>query len=207
MISLPILLEGFGLGAGLIVAIGAQNAFVLRQGLRRSYLFATASICTLSDMTLIALGVAGLGSIIAQTPILTFAATWGGAVFLLFYGFRSFRSAAQPGALQAESASQRPSSLRRTLLAALAFSLLNPHVYLDTVVILGSVGAQHPVGERASFGIGAMLASTTWFFGLVYGAAWLAPLFQRPAVWRALDVVIGCIMWIIAASLIWEGLH
>jgi len=203
--SLTPLLQGFGIGAGLIVAIGAQNAFVLRQGLKRQHLFVTAAVCTLNDLALIALGVAGLGAVVSQSQFLHTIALWGGAAFLLFYGFRSFRSALNPGTLEADT-SARKITLRQTILTALAFSLLNPHVYLDTVVILGSVGSQRPPDERLSFAIGAMLASTVWFFGLVYGASRLAPLFRRPEVWRALDTLIGCIMWIIAASLILEAL-
>ncbi len=202
----PALLQGFGLGAGLIIAIGAQNAFVLRQGLERHHVFATAAICTLCDMTLIALGVGGMGSLVTRLPALAAAASWGGAVFLLLYGARSFRAAISPGALSTAGAADPP-ALGATLLAALGFSLLNPHVYLDTVVLIGSVGARFPPDQRVGFGAGAMLASTVWFFGLAYGAAQLAPLFRRPAAWRVLDVVIGVTMWAIAISLIRDALR
>lgn len=195
-------IQGFGLGAGLIVAIGAQNAFVLRQGLKRQYVFVTASICTLCDAILIALGVGGLGAIIASTPLLTAIATWGGVAFLLFYGFRSFRSALSAGKLEASTSSEHVTTLRNTILAVMAFSLLNPHVYLDTVVLVGSIGAHYPGNERVAFALGAMSASLTWFFGLAYGAAWLAPLFRHPLTWKILDCLIGCIMWTIAISLI-----
>jgi L-lysine exporter family protein LysE/ArgO len=205
------LLRGFGLGAGLIIAIGAQNAFVLRQGLKRRRPFLTALVSTLGDMTLIALGVAGLGSIIAGSDLLTTVARWGGALFLLAFGLRSFRSALKPAALELDKADlplpdEATPSVRATILTALGFSLLNPHVYLDTVVILGSLGAGYPPGERASFALGAMTASTLWFFGLAYGAAQLTPLFRRPSTWRALDVIIGVIMWTIAFSLVAEAL-
>jgi L-lysine exporter family protein LysE/ArgO len=206
-ISLISLLQGFGLGAGLIIAIGAQNAFVLRQGLKRQHLFVTASISTLCDAILIILGVGGLGAIIASVPALTIIATWGGALFLLFFGLRSFRSAMVTSALDADKASTQLASPGSTILAVLAFSLLNPHVYLDTVVLVGSVGAHYHANERVSFALGAVLASCTWFFGLAYGAAWLAPLFRRPLAWRILDIVVGCIMWTIAASLIWTALR
>ncbi len=205
-ISLISLLQGFGLGAGLIIAIGAQNAFVLRQGLKRQHLFVTASISTLCDAILILLGVGGLGAVIASIPALTIIATWGGALFLLFFGLRSFRSAMVKSALDAGKASAQPVHPGGAILAVLAFSLLNPHVYLDTVVLVGSVGAHYQANERVSFALGAMLASCTWFFGLAYGAAWLAPLFQRPLAWRILDSIVGCIMWTIAASLIWTAL-
>jgi L-lysine exporter family protein LysE/ArgO len=202
--SLTTFIQGFGLGAGLIVAIGAQNAFVLRQGLKRQYVFITASICTLCDAILIALGVGGLGTIIASTPLLTAIATWGGAAFLLFYGFRSFRSALSAGKLEASP--EHVTTLRNTILAVMAFSLLNPHVYLDTVVLVGSIGAHYPANERIAFALGAMSASLTWFFGLAYGAAWLAPLFRHPLTWKILDCLIGCIMWTIAISLIRSAL-
>jgi L-lysine exporter family protein LysE/ArgO len=206
-ISLISLLQGFGLGAGLIIAIGAQNAFVLRQGLKRQHLFMTASISTLCDAILILLGVGGLGTVIANVPALTVIATWGGAVFLLFFGLRSFRSAVVKSALDTGKASAQPVSPGGAILAVLAFSLLNPHVYLDTVVLVGSVGAHYHANERVTFALGAILASCTWFFGLTYGAGWLAPLFRRPQAWRILDIAVGCIMWAIAASLIWTALR
>jgi L-lysine exporter family protein LysE/ArgO len=172
------LLQGFRLGAGFIIAIGAQNAFVLRQGLKRRHLFVTASISTLCDAILILLGVGGLGALIASVPVLTVIATWGGALFLLFFGLRSFRSA-----LDADKASTQPVSPGGTIFAVLAFSLLNPHVYLDTVVLVGSVVAHHQANERVSFAIGAMLASCTCCFSFAYGTGWLAPLFRRPQAW------------------------
>jgi len=200
-------MQGLGLGASLIIAIVAQNAFVLRQGLKRQHVFLTALICTLCDAVLITLGVGGLGLLIANIPALAFVATWGGAAFLLFYGFRSFRSAAAPGALEVGQAAAAPARWLKIVLATLAISLLNPHVYLDTVVLLGSIGARYPAGERLLFAAGAMLASLIWFFALAYGAAWLTPLFRRPAAWRLLDLAVGCVMWAIAASLIWGALH
>jgi L-lysine exporter family protein LysE/ArgO len=205
--SLIPLLQGFGLGAGLIIAIGAQNAFVLRQGLKRQHLFVTASISTLCDAILILLGVGGLGALIANIPVLILIATWGGAVFLLFFGVRSFRSAMVNAALVTGKAFAQPVSTGGTILTVLAFSLLNPHVYLDTVVLVGSVGAHYHANERVTFALGAILASCTWFFGLTYGAGWLAPLFRRPQAWRILDIAVGCIMWAIAASLIWTALR
>jgi L-lysine exporter family protein LysE/ArgO len=201
---LPPLLQGFALGASLIIAIGAQNAFVLRQGLKREHMFATASVCTLCDALLIALGVGGLGTIIAAVPIFTIIATWGGAAFLIFYGFRSFRSALRPSVLDTSDKASQQTPLHTTILTVLALSLLNPHVYIDTVVLVGSIGAHYPSYERFAFALGAMLASLTWFFALAYGAGWLAPLFRRPIAWRILDAIVGGIMWTIAASLIWS---
>lgn len=200
-------LQGFALSAGLIIAIGAQNAFVLRQGLRRLHVFPTAMICTLCDMMLIGLGVAGVGTVIAQSALLTQIATWGGALFLLYYGYRAFRSAQQPGTLDVSTSAPERVYLRTTIAAALAISLLNPHVYLDTVVLLGGIGARYPQGERLWFALGAMSASMVWFFALAYGATWLTPFFQRRAAWRALDIGVGCIMWAIALSLVVAGVR
>lgn len=200
------LLQGLGLGAGLIIAIGAQNAYVLRQGLRRQHVFATALICTLCDMTLIALGVGGLGLVFATSPTLATVATWGGAAFLFFYGIRSFKAALSATSMDTKENTKAAASIKSVIIAALGFSLLNPHVYLDTVVLVGSIGGRYPIEQRAAFAAGAMLASLLWFFGLAYGAAWLVPLFQRPIAWRLLDTAIGCIMWLIAASLVWESI-
>ena len=127
-------------------------------------------------------------------------ARWGGAAFLVYYGFRSFRSVFKSESLKLESGPERP-DLKTTLVTVFALSLLNPHVYLDTVVLLGSIGAQFPL-ERLFFAFGAMLASFIWFFGLGYGAAYLAPLFKKPIAWKILDFLIGCVMWAIALSLI-----
>ncbi|EFH83268.1 LysE/ArgO family amino acid transporter [Ktedonobacter racemifer] len=205
-IFLP-LIQGFGLGASLIIAIGAQNAFVLRQGLKKQYVFLVAGLCSLCDAALILLGVGGLGAVINALPVLTLVATWGGALFLLIYGLRSFRAAFQSDKLNTHEVAGEPTRTREIMLAVLAFSLLNPHVYLDTVVLIGSVGAHYPSEERLLFALGAMLASLTWFFALAYGARWLAPLFRSPLAWRVLDCLIGCIMWFIAASLIWSVLY
>ena len=199
-----IIFRGFVLSATLIIAIGAQNAFVLRQGLTRRHVFATALVCALSDAFLISVGVAGAGALFASSPLLTTIATWSGAIFLFVYGLRSFWSALRPSSLEAEPGDGQPQTLRATVLAALAFSYLNPHVYLDTVVLLGSIGAGFSAAERPLFALGAMSASFVWFFGLAYGAAWLAPLFRRPIVWQMLDAIIGLVMWGIAWSLIAE---
>jgi L-lysine exporter family protein LysE/ArgO len=203
--SWPVVLEGFGLGAGLIIAIGAQNAFVLRQGLLRRHVFLIASICTLSDAALISLGVAGLGAVIERAPMALTVTTWGGAAFLFYYGLRAFRKALQPQTLEAgNSPDNSTASLRATVLAVLAFSLLNPHVYLDTVIVLGGIGARHAQTERLSFILGASGASLMWFFGLAYGAALLAPAFRNPVTWRILEAAIGCVMWLIAARLVFQ---
>jgi L-lysine exporter family protein LysE/ArgO len=199
------LVQGFALGAGLIIAIGAQNAFVLQQGIKRRHVLATALICTICDALLILLGVAGLGTMIAQSELLSAMATWGGVLFLGIYGLRSFRSALRPGLLDEQQSTLEGATLRATILAVLGVSLLNPHVYLDTVVLVGSVGARYLGAERVAFAAGAALASFSWFFTLAYGAAWLAPLFRRPIAWRVLDLGVGCVMWAIAWSLARHG--
>ena len=188
------------MGAGLIMAIGAQNAFVLRQGLAKRYVFVSALICALCDMVLISAGVAGMGSLITAHPALLAAAKWGGAAFLAFYGLRSAIAAFRAQGLTA--ASQGASGYAAAIAMAFSFSLLNPHVYLDTVVLLGAVGGQQPDGERIAFALGAMSASVLWFFGLAYGARLLAPLFARPVAWRVLDGLIAVVMWGLAVSLL-----
>jgi L-lysine exporter family protein LysE/ArgO len=192
-------ISGFLLGLSLILAIGAQNAFVLRQGLRREHVFAVCLTCALSDAILIAAGVAGMGWIARELPWLAPAMTWAGAAFLLAYGGLSFARAFRPGALAA--AGQGAGSLRATLLACLALTWLNPHVWLDTVVLVGSVATAFP-GSGAAFGLGAATASVLFFFALGYGARALAPVFARPAAWRVLDLGMGVVMWAIAARLI-----
>ena len=193
---------GFALGASLIVAIGAQNAFVLRQGIRREHVLPVAAICVVVDATLISLGVAGFGAIVERVPQLLAVTAWGGAAFLGVHGALSLRSALKPHALRADEARPSGRSLSAVVATALAVSLLNPHVYLDTVVLLGSVASQYPAGLRPSFALGAMTASATWFFGLGFGARVLAPLFARPVAWRVLDLLIAAIMWAIAGSLV-----
>jgi len=202
-LNLPVVLSGLALGASLIVAIGAQNAFVLRPGLRRRYVLAVASICTLSDWMLMTLGAVGFGSLVAAFPLVTHLAAWGGAAFLLVYGALSFRSAFTRQSLDAEAeGTPEADSLRAVVLITLAVSWLNPHALLDTVVLIGGLAGQYAGWDRASFVAGTDLASLLWFFGLAYGARLLAPVFRRPAAWQVLDVLIGLVMWGIAASLI-----
>ena len=199
---------GLGLGGSLIIAIGAQNAFVLRQGLLRSHAAAVAALCVAIDWALIVLGALGFGTLVRAAPSFTQIAAWGGALFLLVYGTLAFRSAWHPGSLRTDVATKARASgtLGSVLLTTLAVSLLNPHVYLDTVVLLGSVAAQYALSARISFVLGAGTASTLWFFGLAFGARLLAPVFEREEAWRVLDVVIGAVMWWIAAGLIWGQL-
>ena len=197
-------LEGFFLGASLIVAIGAQNAFVLRQGLEQRHVFAVATVCAVSDAVLIAAGVAGLGSLIQRAPWLLATVTVGGAVFLVTYGLLSLRRAFRRESLRPAAASG--GGLAAALSTALALTWLNPHVYLDTVVLIGALSARHPPAGAVAFGAGAALASVVWFYGLGYGARLAAPLFARPRAWQILDVLIALVMWAIAARLIAEVL-
>lgn len=192
-------LSGFQLGLGLIVAIGAQNAFVLRQGLRGEHVFAVAMFCALSDAILIALGVSGFAVASRALPWLGPVLLWGGVAFLVAYGARAAWQALRGGgALRAGE--QSGASLVATLLAIAGMTWLNPHVWLDTVVFLGSISAQYP-GRQASFGLGAASASFAFFFALAYGARLLQPVFARPGAWRVLDMAIAVVMWSIAWSL------
>ncbi len=202
--ALGALVAGVALGASLIIAIGAQNAFVLRQGLTRNHTFSVALTCVLCDVTLIAAGAMGFGELVKRFPSAASVAAWGGAIFLAAYGAMSLRSAIQPRVLRAEDPGAHGAfaTTGAAVAATLAISLLNPHVYLDTVVLLGSVAAQYPPGARTWFALGAMTASTAWFFGLAYGARLLEPLFAKPLSWRILDAAIAGIMWWIAASLV-----
>ena len=192
-------INGFLLGASLIIAIGAQNAFVLRQGLARSHVFIICLTCALSDAVLIALGVAGLGTLVANSPAMIAAVTIGGAVFLFVYGLRAFWRAYRTGGLQA--ARGKPAGLGAAMAACLAFTFLNPHVYLDTVVLIGALSASYAGAVRLAFGAGAALASFVWFFGLGYGARRLAPVFAARRAWQVLDIAIGMIMWGLATGL------
>ena len=194
-------LAGFSLGFSLILAIGAQNAFVLRQGLRREHVFPIVLTCALSDALLIAAGVAGFGAQARAVPWLETVMRYGGAAFLIVYGGRAFLAAWRGG--EVLEAGQAAGSLRKALLTCLALTWLNPHVYLDTVVLLGAVSAQYD--DRLGFALGAMTASFVFFFSLGYGARLLAPLFARPVAWRLLDLLVGAVMWGIAAKLALGG--
>ncbi len=198
------LLEGFGLGGSLIIAIGAQNAFVLRQGLKRQHVFLSAAFCSLADLALIAGGVFGLGALVRDQAWFLTLMTWGGAAFLAWYGTKAARRAWKPGTL--EAGDEAPLPLMAVVATLAAFTFLNPHVYLDTVLLLGGLGARHPAREQPWFVLGASLASVTWFFGLAYGARLLAPLFQKAVTWRVLDGLIAAVMFLLAGGLVVGGL-
>lgn len=195
------LAKGFGMSAGLIIAIGAQNALVLTYGLKRQHATLVASVCFFIDTALIIAGVSGMGLLLRQSPQLLWIARWGGAAFLLAYGIRAFASALQNESMNANVHTQ--STWQAAVLATLAVSLLNPHVYLDTVLLLGAIGGQLPNGERPWFTAGAILASCCWFFGLSLVAGKLVPLFRRRIAWRVLDIFVGATMWAIAITLMW----
>lgn len=193
-------LQGFGTGGGLIVAIGAQNAFVLSQGVRKNHHLIVALICIICDTIFISAGVAGFGSFVSGHPVFSQWVTWGGAGFLIFYGFGSFRSAVKGGRLQAQDKAVR--SLGTAVIATLAVTLLNPHFYLDTVILLGGISSQFHGQMRLYFWIGAVCASVIWFISLSLGGQMLAPLFQKQISWRILDSLVCATMWFIAGSLI-----
>ena len=202
---LPVFTQGLALSLGLIVAIGAQNAFVLRQGLRREHVGPVVLFCALADAVLIGAGVLGMAQALAAQPGLARALALAGAAFLALYGWRAWRRARQPQRLQAAAAGA--SMGRGAVLAqAAAFTLLNPHVYLDTVLLVGSIGAQHPAGLRGWFVAGASTASLVWFGLLGFGARLLAPWFARPRAWQVLDGLIGITMWVLAALLLRHAL-
>jgi L-lysine exporter family protein LysE/ArgO len=195
-----VMLQGFVTGGGLIIAIGAQNAFLLAQGVRRQYHWPIALLCSLSDALLICLGVLGMGALISESPMMLELARIVGALFLFYYGYRALRSALQPGGL--DMARRGAGSLKSALLTTLAVSLLNPHAYLDTVVLVGSIATQYGDSLRYWFGAGAVLASFAWFLMLGMGAPKLAPLFRDPRAWRLLDSLVCLMMWGIALSLV-----
>jgi L-lysine exporter family protein LysE/ArgO len=194
-------LQGLGMGASLVIAIGAQNAFVLRQGILREHRFPVALLSSLLDALLILLGVAGFGALIAAHPALIQWASIAGAVYLFGFGLFCFRSAFQDRSLKM-AATQSPKSLGKVLLLALSFSVLNPHVYIDTVIVLGGISTAFVGEAKFLFGLGAMLASFVWFFSLIYGASLLRRFFEKPKAWRILDSLIGMVMWSIAITLI-----
>ena len=199
--DLSAFLNGFGTSAGLIIAIGAQNAFILKQAILRNHVLTIAIICSIIDAALILCGVFGFATLLETSPLLIKIAKWGGFIFLGLYGLRSFLAMRDDHALEIDKSKKKP-SWRKIIALTLAFSLLNPHVYLDAVVLLGSISSQFPDAEQPSFAIGACLASITWFFSLCYGAQRLAPFFTNPKSWKVLDFLIGIIMWAIAAALV-----
>jgi L-lysine exporter family protein LysE/ArgO len=197
---LSAVVAGFALGGSLIVAIGAQNAFVIRQGVIGKHLFWVCLFCALSDALLIWAGTYGLATLLHQLPQLITIMTYGGAAFLVWYGLKALRRASHPDAM--ELTFNISGGLLAALAACAGFTFLNPHVYLDTVILVGSIANARPRGEQAAFASGATLASFLWFFVIGYGAVVLRPWLSQPKVWRAIDYIIAAIMFLLAAKLL-----
>lgn len=204
-LAFPVFVQGLALSLGLIVAIGAQNAFVLRQGLRREHVGSVVLFCAAADAVLIAAGVMGMAQALGQSPNLARALALAGATFLAVYGWQALRRARHSHRLDASVAGSSL-SLAAAVTQAAAFTLLNPHVYLDTVLLVGSIGAQQPAALRGWFIAGAAGASLAWFSLLGYGARWLAPWFARPRAWQVLDGLIGATMFVLSAMLVRHAL-
>ncbi|MDB4002607.1 LysE/ArgO family amino acid transporter [Oceanospirillaceae bacterium] len=196
-----IFLNGLALSAGLIIAIGAQNAFLLNRALRDQHQYAIALFCSLTDASLICLGIFGMGALVQAQPDLLLWISCAGAVFLFIYGALAFKSAVSGHTINIEDSSSEY-SLTKAITVAASVSLLNPHCYLDTMVLVGGISSQYVGSEKLWFGLGAVSASFMWFFSLAWGAKWLMPLFKNPSAWRVLDGLIGIMMWSIAAGLI-----
>jgi L-lysine exporter family protein LysE/ArgO len=194
-------LAGFLLSGSLIVAIGAQNAFVLRQGLRREHVALVVLLCALLDFLLMAAGVFGIAASLGAYPAALKAVALAGAAYLAWFGLTAAKRAMAPHSLDAGAAGQAQ-PWRKILMQTLALTLLNPHVYLDTVLLVGAVGAQQPAGLRPVFLAGAGAASAVWFTALGFGARMLAPVFKRPMAWRLLDAAVALTMWVLAALLV-----
>ena len=198
---MTIFLTGLLLGGSLIIAIGAQNAYVLKQGLLKSHVFLICLICALSDAILIAIGTSGVGKIIEQYPNWLTAITWFGAAYLFAFGIMSFRAALNNETLRTAS-KETAQNTKTVITTVLALTFLNPHVYLDTVLLIGSIASPYNDSDRLNFTLGAVSASFIWFFSLGYGARFLTPLFSKPSAWKILNVMIGLVMWMIAYQLV-----
>lgn len=197
------ILSGFALGGGLIVAIGAQNAFVIRQGVLNLHVFWICLFCSLSDAILIWAGTFGLSGLLLWMPQALVFMRWGGVLFLTWYSIKALRRALHPDAI-ADEVRNAP-TLWAALALCAAFTWLNPHVYLDTVVLVGSIANSRPQGQQASFALGASLASFVWFFAIGYGARVLRGPLSRPRVWRLIDFAIAAIMFFLALKLVLGG--
>ncbi len=202
----PVFVQGLVISLGLIVAIGAQNAFVLRQGLRREHVASVVLFCAVSDALLITAGVFGMAQALGDRPQLAWALALAGAAFLAWYGWKALQRLRQVDRLQAAPGGEALSRGAAVAQAA-AFTLLNPHVYLDTVLLVGSMGAQQPAPLQIWFVAGASIASALWFGALGFGARWLAPWFARPKAWQILDGLIGLTMWLLAALMVRHALQ
>lgn len=205
-LAAPVFVQGLALSLGLIVAIGAQNAFVLRQGLRREHVAIVVLFCAAADAVLMAAGVLGMAQALREYPLIARTLALAGAVFLAVYGWQALRRARQSHRMQA-AADVKGISRGAAMAQAAAFTLLNPHVYLDTVMLVGSIGAQQPASLQPWFVAGASTASALWFASLGFGARWLAPWFAKPRTWQVLDGLIGLTMWLLAIFLCRHVFH
>ena len=196
---------GFALSATLIIAIGAQNAFVLRQGIRKEHVAPIVAFCAIADLLLIGVGVAGLAGILGDSPTVVALLTIAGSAFLIWYGIRALQRALLPQSLRAATGNE-PLSLGNAMAQAAGFTLLNPHVYLDTVLLMGSIGTRQPPDMRIWFVGGAACASGVWFTTLGFGARLLAPIFARPRAWQVLDTLVGLTMLFLAVVFIRQGI-
>lgn len=199
-------LQGLALGAALILPLGPQNAFVMNQGVRRQYHLMTASLCTLSDVVLICAGIFGGSALLNQSPLLLMLITWAGVAFLLWYGWGALRTAFS-GNVDLAAAEVMKQGRWRIVATMMAVTWLNPHVYLDTFVVLGSLGGQMPQGARRWFALGSASASFLWFFGLALLAAWLSPLLRTAKAQRIINLLVGIVMWAIALQLARQGIQ
>lgn len=200
--NLSVVTQGFGVGISLIIAIGAQNSYVLKNGILKKHVFVTALLCSLLDMILITAGTLGLSSIIDGNKTLMLLSTSFGILFLTYYGVSSIIKAIKSNEILDVENDKTNDSLKKTIVTILALTLLNPHVYLDTVILIGSIGSKFANHQQIDFIIGACSASFIWFFGLAYGARILIPIFKKEITWKILDIVIGLVMLRIASKLV-----
>lgn len=198
---MQVFITGFSISMSLILAIGAQNAFVLKQGLKQQFVLIIVLICAMSDALLISLGVSGFHVLTQSMPWLDSAARYGGAAFLLVYGASSFYASIKQSHSLQSTDEKTPLSVSKVIMICLGFTWLNPHVYLDTLVLIGSISSQYS-GQKLQFSAGAITASFVFFFALGYGARYLRPLFAKPLAWKILEGIIGVVMWSIAISLL-----
>ncbi len=201
---LAVFLQGFALSAAMILPLGPQNVFVMNQGIRRQYHLMIAALCAFSDIILICGGIFGGSELLVRSPVLLALVTWGGVAFLLWYGWSALRTAFSRY-IELAQAEEMQQSRWRIVVTMLAVTWLNPHVYLDTFVVLGSLGGQLAVDVRSWFALGAVSASILWFFALALLAAWLAPLLKTQRAQRVINVLVGMVMWGIALRLAWQG--
>ncbi len=199
---MSVFLTGLILGASLIIAIGSQNAYVLKQGLLKSHVFLVCLICSLSDALLIIIGTSGLGTIVQSHPEWLKVITWLGAIYLFIFGLLSFRYALKNETLEIAATDGSSQNTHKVVSTVLALTFLNPHVYLDTVILIGSIASPYSSEQRLYFTLGAVCASFIWFFSLGYGARLLAPIFAKTNAWKILNIGIGLIMWWIAYQLL-----